>query len=299
MARAAVAVVSLLAVGGLLMLAGGGKAHAAEGAPKDKLPAKKPDAAAADKAKETIKQVPKKPTAEDFEKLIATILKSQDPAYIRAMAEELRKRGYKYADDLLKAADSIAKELAKQNQPKPAPKPATPKPAPKPATPKPSKSVEKAAEKAAKAKREAEEAAKKAKKKADAKALKEAAEAKRKAEAAEQELRRLESERLAAFAVGKSEAQTLTLHLQNKAKGREDQTMVKNFQQAHGLESDGRYGPKTATEIASFGVVPVTPFYWPADHMQAKKDYRAVLTDAARQYPDKADQFAVALRKVV
>lgn len=50
-----------------------------------------------------------------------------------------------------------------------------------------------------------------------------------------------------------------------RAKYREDRALVKRYQAAEGLSSDGLYGPAAAARIIDRGLVPVAPFYWPRD----------------------------------
>lgn len=103
---------------------------------------------------------------------------------------------------------------------------------------------------------------------------------------------------LAAFNAGRARSEQLTIHLSSVKKGKEDQGRVGSYQEQHGLKKDGKYGPKTALEIASFGVVPVAPFYWPTDWVKAKRDYKAGLLEAGKRYPDLAVAFQAAANKV-
>lgn len=101
-----------------------------------------------------------------------------------------------------------------------------------------------------------------------------------------------------AFRAGQQRAQELAKHLANVKKYSEDRALVKSFQTAEQLKSDGQYGPKTAAEIADYGVVPPTPFYWPANWVQSKRDYRAILMDAAQRFPALRSEFESAAQKV-
>ena len=87
--------------------------------------------------------------------------------------------------------------------------------------------------------------------------------------------------------------------LANAKRYKEDRTMVRNFQKAEGLKDDGLYGPKTALEIADYGVVPPNPYYWPKSNwVQAKKDYQAGLRDAGSRFPELRAEFETAAQKV-
>jgi peptidoglycan hydrolase-like protein with peptidoglycan-binding domain len=85
---------------------------------------------------------------------------------------------------------------------------------------------------------------------------------------------------------GKAAAEALAAHLRSRKKGTEDKAKVKAYQTAAGLKPDGLFGPQTAADVASYGVVPpVKNLYWPADFMQAKRDLAAVLLQYAEQFP--------------
>jgi hypothetical protein len=101
------------------------------------------------------------------------------------------------------------------------------------------------------------------------------------------------------FATGKRSAAALAAHLWQKAKGAEDRAMVRAYQSAHGLTPDGLFGPKTAGDVASFGVVPpVKNIYWPTNFVQARRDLRAVLTQYAQQFPATSAAMLAEARKI-
>lgn len=272
-------VMGLAAVGtiGCILALSGGKAKAATGEPKaapEKLPpAKEPDArsdaaalAAARKAR-AISRATGKPDEGAFQTAVAAAIASRSPDIIRQSAEELAKAGYKFAPELL----AIGKELAKKSSGKKRatvedvaqvvktpPAKASPMPALREPVPKPSPKPT--------APHPAPDGAPKGPTKA--------------------------------FADGYADARDLVTYLAGTKKGREDRRVVELYQTKHGLKPDGQYGPRTAGDVASFGIVPPTPWYWPTNWVQAKKDYRAVLNDAGKQYPAKAAEFAVAAGKV-
>lgn len=227
----------------------------------------------------------KKPiSADDTMQIVADAIATGNPKTIRAVADELKKAGYKYADDLYALAREIearlkrgetranetvinkavqetkkkrAKRPAATTAPKPAPAPAPTrkrivktKPAPEPALPPPTPAEPTAPQPDPK------------------------------------------------FLEGRKMAQELAVHLAGTKKYSEDKDMVGAFQAYEGLVVDGKYGPKTAGEIASYGVVPPQPFYWPTDWYQAKKDYKAVLLQYGEQYPEKQTEFQIAAGKV-
>jgi len=93
-------------------------------------------------------------------------------------------------------------------------------------------------------------------------------------------------------------AAALVQHLERNKKGHEDRVLVGRFQEAEGIKQDGEYGPRTATELVDYGLVPPLPYYWPKNWLQAKKDYSAVLRQAASKFPSLAEQYRAASKAV-
>jgi hypothetical protein len=103
----------------------------------------------------------------------------------------------------------------------------------------------------------------------------------------------------ATMAAGKADAEQLAAHLRPRAKGTEDRALVKAYQTRHGLKVDGLFGPQTASDVASYGVVPpVKNIYWPADWQQAKRDLAATLLQYAQQFPAAAAAFTAEARSI-
>jgi hypothetical protein len=94
----------------------------------------------------------------------------------------------------------------------------------------------------------------------------------------------------------------LALMLRSRGKGREDRAMVKRFQSLNpeAGKADGLYGPKTARVLGDqYGIVPPTPFYWPAvNAVAAKADYRAWLVSRARRDAPRAQEWEAAAKAV-
>lgn len=93
------------------------------------------------------------------------------------------------------------------------------------------------------------------------------------------------------------------LMLTNSSKGNEDKELVRLFQvqeQDAGRymgSLDGLYGPKTALPLLHYGIVPPKPFYWPKKATeQAKQDYRRALLQMAQRDPPRADEWTAAAR---
>lgn len=64
---------------------------------------------------------------------------------------------------------------------------------------------------------------------------------------------------------------TATLQWPHLARFKEDKSKVGKAQNLMGLGADGKYGPGTASAVASLGIVPVPPFYWTAGKAPAQK----------------------------
>lgn len=87
-----------------------------------------------------------------------------------------------------------------------------------------------------------------------------------------------------------AQARQLAAHLRSVTKRQEDKQLVARFQEANNLKVDGLYGPKTAQKIASFGVVPPTPFYWPRQGAaQSKKAWNDYVASMAQSDPKRGD----------
>lgn len=94
-------------------------------------------------------------------------------------------------------------------------------------------------------------------------------------------------------------AAKVSLNLHNTAAGRENKTLVKEFQTQEGLVADGIYGPKSAIAFIKYGIVPETPRSWPkADAATAKAAYAAVLRTQAASDPTRAEEWLRAANAV-
>lgn len=103
----------------------------------------------------------------------------------------------------------------------------------------------------------------------------------------------------ASAAAGRADAEALAAHLRPRAKGTEDRAMVRAYQTRHGLKVDGLFGPQTASDVASYGVVPPTKnVYWPTNWQQAKRDMIATLLQYAQQFPAAAAAFTQEARSI-
>lgn len=86
---------------------------------------------------------------------------------------------------------------------------------------------------------------------------------------------------------GQSAAMQLTDYLRTTSRYKEDNSRVGQAQKRMGLSADGKYGPGSAKRVASFGVVPVPPFYWTKGKAPAqKKDYKDYIASMAGKFPD-------------
>lgn len=78
-----------------------------------------------------------------------------------------------------------------------------------------------------------------------------------------------------------AEAAKLIQYLKTTKKGAEDRKSVAASQQALGLSADGMYGINTALAVASFGIVPLPPWYLPVQNTAAAV---AAFDDAMNRY---------------
>jgi hypothetical protein len=87
----------------------------------------------------------------------------------------------------------------------------------------------------------------------------------------------------------------LAASLAGKAKGKEDKTLVREYQALAGLGTDGMYGPSVAHALASDGIVPPSPLYWPKNWNtanQAIKDWKAYAAQQAALETDDTRRLA-------
>lgn len=95
-----------------------------------------------------------------------------------------------------------------------------------------------------------------------------------------------------------SVAKDLAAYLETTSRYREDRQAVAEWQADLGLVADGMYGPRTALELASFGIIPPDPFYWPSSGTtQAVAEYKAALLDHADADPARAAQWRAAAER--
>lgn len=92
-------------------------------------------------------------------------------------------------------------------------------------------------------------------------------------------------------------AQTTAQHLSQRTRYMEDRALVKRFQRAEGLVTDGLYGVKTAQALAKYGLIPPKPFYFSRTQAaQQKRDYAGILTQYALRDPARSAQWLGASR---
>jgi peptidoglycan hydrolase-like protein with peptidoglycan-binding domain len=90
-------------------------------------------------------------------------------------------------------------------------------------------------------------------------------------------------------------AAELAAHLLETRPGAEDRSLVARFQRAHGLNASGNYGPATGEALATLGLIPPHPFYWPTKKlMRARTRYRSALRTLARTDPARAGEWLAA-----
>lgn len=85
-------------------------------------------------------------------------------------------------------------------------------------------------------------------------------------------------------------AKALAVYLAGFTPWKENRVTVTEFQKQMGLSKiDGKYGPETAKALASYGIIPPAPYYWPAVGTNAAiSDYRATLREKAASDPPRA-----------
>jgi hypothetical protein len=96
-------------------------------------------------------------------------------------------------------------------------------------------------------------------------------------------------------------AGALALHLKQRGKGREDREHVRKFQKHEGIPETGKYDIATARSLAKYGIVPPTPFYWPAENAHAQmKAYRETLEAHGKheQNPQRSKVWTDAAKRV-
>ncbi|HEV8246739.1 MAG TPA: hypothetical protein VGP93_13270, partial [Polyangiaceae bacterium] len=77
-------------------------------------------------------------------------------------------------------------------------------------------------------------------------------------------------------------AQAMAVDLRNTSRYKENQVLVKRFQDQEGLVTDGKYGPKSALALAALGIIPPRPRYWAKKTVQAdKKEYAGEMLSRA------------------
>ncbi len=96
-------------------------------------------------------------------------------------------------------------------------------------------------------------------------------------------------------------ANAMNLNLASSAKGKENKTLVKQFQTQEAGQAgaiDGLYGPTVAKRLASqYGIVPPAPFYWSSKTPLAnqKTTYIEFLSEMADKDPVRNDQWNAAI----
>lgn len=84
----------------------------------------------------------------------------------------------------------------------------------------------------------------------------------------------------------------LVQNLEATAPGDEDRELVTRFQERHGLNATGSYGPATAEALIALGIVPPRPRYWPSKKLwRAQTRYRVALRQQAHNDPQRADEW--------
>lgn len=95
-------------------------------------------------------------------------------------------------------------------------------------------------------------------------------------------------------------AQFLTDHLKTHPRGKEDQSIVRKFQDAEKLNRDGRYGPGASTRILQrYGIIPEPPYYWakgPMGRIQKKK-YLDFVKSYATGDPERGPQYEALIKR--
>jgi hypothetical protein len=90
-------------------------------------------------------------------------------------------------------------------------------------------------------------------------------------------------------------AQAMAVDLRNTSRYKENQVLVKRFQEQEGLVSDGKYGPKSGLALAELGVIPPRPRYWARKTVQVdKKQYAGEMMSRAATDPARAADWTAA-----
>ncbi len=77
-----------------------------------------------------------------------------------------------------------------------------------------------------------------------------------------------------------------SLPFPHMARFKEDKSKVGQAQVKLGVTADGKYGPGSAKRIASLGVVPIPPFYWPKAWQNSKREYASHIKAMVLKFPD-------------
>jgi hypothetical protein len=93
----------------------------------------------------------------------------------------------------------------------------------------------------------------------------------------------------------------LARSLTGKKKGKEDKALVTAFQQAEGIEPDGKYGLETAQALAKYDLVPPVPLYWGkggtyASMQNEQKQWKAWCASKAAKDPSRSAEWTGASR---
>ncbi|MCW5950630.1 MAG: hypothetical protein KIT41_14255 [Pyrinomonadaceae bacterium] len=93
-------------------------------------------------------------------------------------------------------------------------------------------------------------------------------------------------------------AEELSAYVLSTTRSKADQAKIKALQIAMGeVNADGLYGNVSARRIASFGLIPPSPFYWPASNAaNVLAQYQQFLQDRAKADPARADLWMAASR---
>lgn len=90
-------------------------------------------------------------------------------------------------------------------------------------------------------------------------------------------------------------AQAMAVDLRNTSRYKENQALVRRFQDQEGLLADGKYGWKSATALADLGIIPPRPRYWTSKTVQAdKRRYSDDMLTRAATDPTRAADWTAA-----
>lgn len=90
-------------------------------------------------------------------------------------------------------------------------------------------------------------------------------------------------------------AQAMAVDLRNTSRYKENQALVRRFQEQEGLVSDGKYGPKSALALAELGIIPPRPRYWARKTVQTdKKQYASEMMARAATDPSRVADWTAA-----